>query len=146
MTQSFNDDVERIMTRGSERGIADLNPAERTVFVISNADFEINLGGVTGYLYNSAGDQLELLPAAFDAIGCKLLASRSKHLADVLLSLGCVPSDRSMRGEMIQSGYDRIGRAMDDLESAIQDQEEDYAQALVEYHGQLVSMPGRTKR
>ena len=146
MTQSFNDDVERIITRGSEHGIADLNPAERTVFVISNADFEINLGGVTGYLYNSAGNELELLPAAFEAIGCKLLASRSKHLVDALMSLGCITSDRSMRSEMIQSGDERIGRAMDELERAIQDQEEDYGQALIDYHGQLISISGRTMR
>ncbi len=146
MTQNFNDDVERILTRGSEYGVADLNPAERTVFVISNADFEVNLGGVSGYLYNSAGDQLELLPAAFEAIGCKLLASRSKQLVDVLISVGCIPSDRLMRWETIRSRDERIEHAMDALEHAIQDQEEDYGQALIEYHGKLMSMPGRTKR
>lgn len=146
MTPSFNDDVESIMTRGGEHGIADLNPAERTVFVISNADFEVNLGGVSGYLYNLAGDHIELLPAAFEAIGCELLASRSKQLVDVLISMGCVLSDRSMRWETIQSGDERIGKAMDGLERAIQDQEEDYGQALVEYHAEFVSTPGRTKR
>lgn len=146
MTQQFNDDVERIMTRGSEHGISDLSPAERTVFVISSADFEVNLGGVSGYLYNSAGDQLELLPAAFEAIGCKLLASRSKRLVDVLKSAGCILSDRSMRWETIQSTDEHIELAMEALEHAIQDQEEDYGQALMEYHDKFISMPGRTKR
>lgn len=137
MPPSFDDDVERIMTLGSEHGVAELNPVERTVFVISNADFEVNLGGVSGYLYNTAGDHVELLPAAFEAIGCTVLASRSKKLLDVLTALGCVPSDRSLRWETIQSGDDRIEQAMDDLERAIQDQEEDYGQALIDYHTDL---------
>lgn len=146
MTLWFDVNVERIMARGIEHGIADLNPAERTVFVISNADFEVNLGGVRGFLYNSAGDDLEFLPVAFEALGCELLASRSKQLVEVLISLDCIPSDRSMRVETIQSGDERIERVMGDLEHAIQDQKEDYSQALIEYQSKLIAKPGRHKR
>lgn len=134
------------MERGFRLGVAALDPVERTIYVISNADFEINLGGVSGYLYNSAGDDLELLPVAFEAIGCVKLATHAKMLLDAVIDSKCVPSDRQSRYEMIQSRNSMLDQRMDDLERAIQNHEEDYGQMLTEYYNQLIQKTGRTIR
>ena len=142
MTLSFNDAIEGVMERGFRVGVAALEPMERTIYVISNADFEINLGGVSAYLYNSAGDDLELLPVAFEAIGCVRLATHAKMLLDAVTAAKCVPSDRQSRYEMMQSRSVMLDQRMDDLERAIQNQEEDYGQMLIEYYNQLIPESG----
>lgn len=146
MTLNFNDAIDGIMERGFRMGVAALDPVERTIYVISNADFEINLGGVSGYLYNSAGNDLELLPVAFKAIGCDKLSNHAEMLLNAVIASKCVPSDRQSRYEMMRSENSMLDQQMDDLERAIQNQEEDYGQMLIEYYNQLIRKTGPTLR
>ena len=59
-------------------GAYGLDSIERTIYVISNSDFEICLGSVSGQPCNSAGDDIELLAIAFKDIGCSLFATRDR--------------------------------------------------------------------
>ncbi len=133
MSSNLNDAIEGIMDRGFRLGANGLDSTERTIYVISNADFEICLGSVSGYLDNSAGDDIELLPVAFEEIGCLLLATRARKLVNAMLAYGCVPSDRQSRGNLIQSYIATINRLIDELTCAVQDREEDFGQMLDDY-------------
>jgi hypothetical protein len=134
MSDNLNDAINGIMDRGFQIGAAGLDPTERTIYIISNADFEICLGGVSGYLYNSAGDDIELLPAAFAEIGCPLLAARAKKLVDAMLSVKCSLADRQSRWDLIQSENAVIGKLIDEFSSAVQDREEDFGQKLADFY------------
>jgi hypothetical protein len=133
MSSSLHDAIEGIMDRGFRLGAKELDSIERTIYVISNADFEICLGSASGYLYNSAGDHIELLAIAFDEIGCSLLASRARDLVNAMLANGCIPSDRHSRGNLIQSDNATINQLIDELTCAVQDREEDFGQMLIDY-------------
>lgn len=113
MSSELNDAIEGIMDRGFRFGANRLDPTDRTVYVISNADFEICLGSASGYLYNSAGNDIELLATAFEDIGCSLLATRARKLVNAMLAYGCIPSDRQSRWNLIQSDNATINRLID---------------------------------
>ena len=121
--------IERIHDKASSEGFASLTVNERFVWVVASADFETNLGGVSGYLYNSAGDHLPLLAAAFDAIGCPTLASRTRELIAALSTL-CDPTDRESRGGTLDSADSALASAMVAFESGIQDCADDYGAKL----------------
>lgn len=123
------DVIESIHTREEDDGFDALSLNEKIVFVIASADFEVNLGGAAGYLYNSAGDRLPNLVAAFETVGCPGLAAASKELATALTVDGVFP-DRATRHKVMDGANDTLSAHLAGFESAIQDQVEDYGSLL----------------
>jgi hypothetical protein len=81
-------------------GASDLTDAERVLFHVSALFFEVDLGGFSGYFYNSAGNHAAEAIAALDAI-------EARHTADIvraacaLFPLGSPPRDREARHEEV---------------------------------------------
>src|SRR4051794_30627415 len=109
----------------SDGGFNALTEPERTVWLVSWVDFEVNLGGAQGYLYNSAGDYLPDLPAAFLQLGCPNIARSAQHLVDELERL-CQVRDRVDRHRIVCGAPESVGRAMDEFTSAVQECVDDY--------------------
>ena len=133
MSASLNDSIEGIMDRGFRMGVTGLDTIERTGYVISNADFEICLGGVSGYLYNSAGDDVELLSVAFEVIGCPLLATRARNLVNAMIGAKCDPSNRQSRWDLLQTDNATIDQLVDELTGSVQDRVEDFGQKISDH-------------
>lgn len=121
--------IEGIYARVSESGLSALTPPELTVYLIANADFETNLGGAAGYLYNSAGSELILLSSAFASINCHQLSRITQNLTDSL-SKHCEITDRASRQLALSRKYEDISRLMDIFQNAIQECSEDYGSRL----------------
>ncbi|MBL8869773.1 MAG: hypothetical protein JNK90_08255 [Planctomycetaceae bacterium] len=78
MSSNLSEAIDGIMERWFRLGANGLDSTERAIYVLSNADFENCLRSVLVYLRNSAGDDIELLPVAFEDIGCSLLEARAR--------------------------------------------------------------------
>ncbi len=77
-------------------GFARLTPAERVVVLVSRASFEIELGGLDSFFYNSAGDYAVPTVAALEAIGATRAAAALRD-ANALFPRGSPPRDREER-------------------------------------------------
>jgi hypothetical protein len=77
-------------------GLARLNAAERVVVLVSRANFEIELGGLDAFYYNSAGDEAVPTVAALEAVGANDAASCFRE-ANGLFPDGSPPRDRERR-------------------------------------------------
>ncbi len=124
--------IESIDTKEISKGFSNLSTFEKIVWLVSAFDFEVNLGGVEGYLSNSAGDGLPLLAEAFDTIGCHSLAACSRNLT-YALSKHCNPVDRQSRASVVDRMDPCIAAAMSDFESGIQSCLDDYGDQLVRF-------------
>ena len=102
------------------------------VYVIANANFEVNLGGASGYLYNSAGDELEHLVSSFKEIGCTKLSELTSNIVS-FLSIYCRVQDRNERQKVLNSPSGELEDAFEKFEVGIQDQIEDYGDLLEQY-------------
>ena len=70
-------------------GFDSLSPDERIVFVIADGEFEINLGGVWGYLHNSSGNNLTELVIALGKIGANETSQAGQRLLNALSDYRC---------------------------------------------------------
>jgi hypothetical protein len=77
-------------------GMALLTPAERVVVLVSRANFEIELGGLDVFFYNSAGEEAVPTVAALEAVGATRAAA-ALRAANVLFPGGSPPRDREER-------------------------------------------------
>ncbi len=77
-------------------GLALLNAAERIVFLVSAVNFEVELGGLTGFFFNSAGDHSAVTVAALEAVGA-VHATAALKAAMALFPGGSPPTDREQR-------------------------------------------------
>jgi hypothetical protein len=77
-------------------GLSRLAVAERVVVLVSRANFEIELGGLDAFYYNSAGDDAVPTVAALEAVGAIQAASTLRE-ANALFSGGSPPRDREKR-------------------------------------------------
>lgn len=116
----------------AKNDVDSLNAFEMNVYVIANADFEVNLGGANGYLYNTAGDELEHLVSSFKEIGCTKLSELTKNIVS-LLSKYCQVQDRNERQKVLNSPSAELEDAFEKFEDGIQDQIEDYGDLLEQY-------------
>jgi len=117
--------IEQIHDKASSDGFAALDNNEQIVWVVASADFETNLGGASGYLYNTAGDHLPLLVTAFEAIGCAKLATVARTLLKELSAVSG-PADRDSRYVALSDPSPELAAAMDAFESGIQDCADNY--------------------
>src|SRR5579871_3498877 len=77
-------------------GLAALTPAERVVVLVSRANFEIELGGLDSFFYNSAGGEAVPTVAALEAVGASRAAA-AVRAANALFPGGSPPRDREER-------------------------------------------------
>jgi hypothetical protein len=82
-------------------GLADLSPPERIVVLVSRANFEIELGGLDAFYYNSAGDEAVPTVAALEAVGATGAAS-TLRMANGLFAAGSPPHDREKRFDALE--------------------------------------------
>lgn len=94
-------------------GIAALTEAERTVHLANAADFEVSMGGLWQFYYNSAGDR------AVETVGALRIISADRaadalEAANALFPNGSPPRDREQRFRSLkplsESPDDPLGR------------------------------------
>jgi len=127
-------------------GLARLATAERVVVLVSRANFEIELGGLDAFYYNSAGDQAGATVAALEAVGA-IEAAATLRTANALFPGGSPPRSREERFDALEfvrklpnrplSSLEReIGRDKPDVFSRLCSFIEAYADELREHGGQ----------
>ncbi len=116
----------------AKNDVDSLNAFEMNIYVIANADFEVNLGGASGYLYNSAGDELEHLVIAFKEIGCAKLSELTNDIVSLIRKY-CRVKDRNERQKVLNTPSADLEVAFEIFEDCIQDQIEDYGDLLEQY-------------
>jgi hypothetical protein len=77
-------------------GLKRLTATERIVVLVSRANFEIELGGLDAFYYNSAGDEAVLTVDALEVVGATQAASILRE-ANALFPGGSPPRDREKR-------------------------------------------------
>lgn len=77
-------------------GLEQLSEAEKVASLVSYVDFEVALGGLDSFYYNSAGDEAVHTVAALEAIGATRAASALRS-ANALFPGGSTPRDRGDR-------------------------------------------------
>ena len=77
-------------------GLAQLSWAEQMIVLVSRANFEIELGGLDAFYYNSAGDEAAPTVAALEAVGATHAAS-TLRAANSLFPGGSPPRSRERR-------------------------------------------------
>src|SRR5438094_7838 len=96
-------------------GLADLSPTERVVVLVSRANFEIELGGLDAFYYNSAGDEAVPTVAALEVVGATKAASTLRS-ANALFPAGSPPRDREERFDALETVRNLPRRPLASLE------------------------------
>ena len=93
-------------------GLAALTDAERVVVLVSRANFEVELGGLSAFFYNSAGDHAaETLPA-LEAVGAGQAAAALRD-AMARFPSGAPPADREAR----YAGWRQVSESLGALDA-----------------------------
>jgi hypothetical protein len=82
--------------KAQQLGLNRLTMAERIVVLVSRASFEIELGGLDVFYYNSAGDDAVATVGALEAIGATQAASTLRE-SNALFPGGLPSRDREQR-------------------------------------------------
>jgi hypothetical protein len=77
-------------------GLSRLTVVEQVVVLVSRANFEIELGGLDAFYYNSAGDEAVPTVVALEAVGA-INAAASLREVNGLFPDGSPPRDREKR-------------------------------------------------
>lgn len=88
--------MNRCDAKAQRIGLSVLTEAERVVVLVSRANFEIELGGLDTFFYNSAGDDAVPTVSALEAVGATQAASTLRE-ANALFPGGSPPRDREKR-------------------------------------------------
>jgi hypothetical protein len=108
--------LDQIERKVKVSGVDGLVEPERVLWLISWAEFEVALGGVSTYLSNSAGNFFPLLPEALSAAGCSEAAASAERLRTLLRRYCPNFSDRDERNEVL---YPATGSTPPELENAM---------------------------
>ena len=90
-----------------QQGLASLAEAERVVALVSRANFEIELGGISSFYSNSAGDYAVETVAALDAIHATGAASALREANSMFQN--SPPQDREQRLKELQAIFNQLG-------------------------------------
>jgi hypothetical protein len=77
-------------------GLAALTDVERVVALVSWANFEVELGGLSSFFYNSAGDHVAETVPALEAVGARKAAAALRAAMGKVPG-GSSPEDRELR-------------------------------------------------
>jgi hypothetical protein len=88
-------------------GLEKLTPAERTVTLLSQANFEIECGGISQYFYNSAGGCAAETVAALKEVGAAR-AGAALQSALALFPAGASSMNRDRHFEVLRQVSDKL--------------------------------------
>jgi hypothetical protein len=88
--------LNRCDAKAERVGLAHLSAAEWVVVLVSRANFEVELGGLDAFFYNSAGDEAVQTVAALEAVGATRAAA-ALRAANGLFPAGSPPENREER-------------------------------------------------
>lgn len=77
-------------------GLAGLTESERIVVLVARANFEVELGGLSSFFYNSAGDHAAETVQALKAVGA-VHAAEALRAAMAMFPGGKPPAERELR-------------------------------------------------
>jgi hypothetical protein len=89
-------------------GLAALTDAERIVVLVSWVNFEVELGGLSTFFYNSAGDHAAETVPALEAVGA-VKAAAALRAAMATFPGGALPADRDLRYPAWQQVSESLG-------------------------------------
>ena len=110
--------TEYVLNKSNDgEALSNLNPPERTVYLVEELQAEVMNGGFDQYFFNSSGDHWEDAVIACETIGAVQTADLLRKAA---LAYGCeLPGSRDERIEAIESqakeGYDEELAALDSV-------------------------------
>jgi hypothetical protein len=113
-------------------GLAALTEAERVVVLVSRVNFEVELGGLSSFFYNSAGDHAAETVLALEAVGAKKAAA-ALQTAMAKFPGGSPPADRDLR----YPGWKQVSDSLSPLDTAFsRDKSDVFSQlcAFIEAH------------
>jgi hypothetical protein len=96
MAVEHADVMNRCDAKAGRVGLSGLTAAERVVVLVSRANFEIELGGLDPFFYNSAGGEAVPTVDALDAVGATRAAA-ALRAANAPFPGGSLPRDREER-------------------------------------------------
>jgi len=118
--------------KGRQHGFAALSEVERTVVLVSWASFEIELGGLSSFYFNDAGDYAVETVAALEAVGAYRGAEALRR-ANSLFPDGAPGRTQDARGEawlsLVKSRDDPLG----ELDSEFYAEDPDVFSRLCDY-------------
>jgi hypothetical protein len=113
-------------------GLSRLTAAERVVVLVSRANFEIELGGLDAFYYNSAGDEAVATVAALKAVGATQAASALRE-ANALFPGGSPPPDREKRFAGLEVVRQLPSRPLSSLEKKVSRDKPDVFSRLCDF-------------
>lgn len=93
--------------------LAALTEGERVVVLVSRANFEVELGALSSFFYNSAGDHAAETVLALEAVGATKAAA-ALRTAMTKFPGGCPPADRELR----HPGWQQVSDSLESLDAA----------------------------
>jgi len=117
-------------------GVAGLTEAERVLLHVSSLFFEVNLGGFSGYFYNSAGNHAAEAVAALEAIGAPLTAEIVRA-AGARFPSGSPPRDRDERHGQVTGLTSGSEHAFRDLDRTFDSRTGEDVDNLLEQYAEL---------
>lgn len=117
-------------------GVAGLTEPERVLFHVSSLFFEVDLGGFSGYFYNSAGDHAAEAVAALEAIGARRTADIVRA-ANGRFPSGSPPRDRGERHDGVVALTSGAQHAFRDLDRLFDGRNGEDIDALLEQYAEL---------
>jgi hypothetical protein len=96
------------MEKAQRVGLAALTEIERVVVLVSSANFEIDLGGLSAFFYNSCGDHAADTIPALEKVGA-IRASAALRAAMGKFPGGVPPTDRDLRYAGWQQVHSSLG-------------------------------------
>jgi hypothetical protein len=109
-------------------GLAALTEAERVVVLVSRANLEVELGGLSAFFYNSAGDHAAETVPALEAVGAREAAS-ALRAAMAKFPSGSPPAERESR----YPGWQRVSGTLRSLDATFSRDEPDVFTRLCSY-------------
>ena len=111
-------------------GLAALTDAERVVVLVSRANFEIELGGLSAFFYNLAGDHAAETVPALEAVGASKAAAVLRA-AMAKFPGGSPPTDRELR----YPGWQQVSESLGSLDTAFSRDNPDVFSRLCSFIG-----------
>ena len=139
--------INRCSDKAENVGWAALTDIERVIVLVSWVNFEVDLGGLNTFYYNSAGNRAVETAAALDEVGaCK--AAAAIRAANAIFPGGAPPSDWGLRCDALRMLEEPAGR-WDSLQGAYYEDERyvfDNLCSYIEKHaGELMEHSQRDK-
>jgi hypothetical protein len=101
-------------------GLAALTDVERVVVLVSRVNFEVELGGLSAFFYNAAGDHAAETVPALEAVGARN-AAEALRAAMAKFPGGSPPADRQLR----HRGWQHVSESLGPLDTSFTRDEPD---------------------